>query len=209
MSFIERKFINSNLITVLSLFLLCSSAFAQNTSTIEVFKGDAISSKGIRISLLKPSSDYRGTAKYQNFSIDGSGSFDSALGLGIGYANIPIQELGWTTNLALIEVKKDTSAKIIRADGNLGTAVNSFVNLKAGLNIMKLTSGTNVEELDPGLGFQASVGLQINKNFGLDLGYTEMNTSGKVPITSNGKEIGQADLTYKLSGVEISINGTF
>jgi len=199
----------SSLKIFLAVLAVSTSSFAQNTSTVQVSAQDGYSSRGVRISLVRPNLDYKGTVKYQNFSFDGSGSYDSALGLGIGYVNLPIQELGWTTNLTLMEIKKDSSGNLVRLDGNLGVAVTQFVNLKAGLNVMKITSGSNIDNLNPGLGYQASVGFQINKNLGLDLGYTELNTSGNAPITSNGKEIGQANVTYKISGIEIGLNGTF
>ena len=59
------------------------------------------------------------------------------------------------------------------------------------------------------LGLQANVGVQITRNFSLEVGYTEMNTSGKTPVTVNGQEVGKADLDAKLSGAEIGLTGTF
>ncbi len=127
----------------------------------------------------------------------------------MGYANLPIQELGFTTNLALIEMKSESSANIARIDGNLGYAFNNYVNLKGGLNIMKYYTGEGLKNLNPGFGYQASLGFQLNKTVGFDIGYTEQNTSGKVPVTMNGEEIGKADVDLKLSGLEFGLNATF
>lgn len=193
----------------LAVAFVASSSFAQNTSTAKMPQDDSISSKGFRISLVRPNLDAKMKVKYESFSFDGSQKIDSTMGLAVGYASLPIQELGWTTNLALMEAKNESSANLARVDGNLGYAFNKYVNLKGGLNVAKFTSGSGVKELNAGFGFQASVGVQLTKNFGLDVGYTEMNTAGKTPITSNGQEIGKADYDLKMSGLEVGINGTF
>lgn len=190
--------------------LVTTNSFAENSLTATVANDESISSQGFRVSILKPTLDTKTTNKYQNFSFDGTSKPDSAIGLSVGYAKLPVQELGFTTNLALIEAKFERSANIARLDGNLGYAFNKFVNLKGGLNVMKFTSGGEViEDLNPGFGYQASLGFQLNQNVGLDVGFTEQNTSGTSPITVNGQQIGKADVDVKMSGLEIGLNATF
>lgn len=199
----------TKIVTVLAVVLLTSTSFAQNTSTAKLPVDDGIASQGIRISIVKPTLDMKATVKYQGSSFDGTGKPDSALGIAVGYAKLPVQEFGFTTNLALIEAKSESSANIARVDGNLGYAFNKYVNLKGGLNAMKFTSGNGVKDLDVGFGYQASLGFQLNKNAGLDIGYSESNISGKTPVTSNGQEIGKANIDVKMSGLEVGLNATF
>ncbi len=194
----------------LAMALVASSSFAQNTSTAKMPEDDSVSSKGFRVSLVRPNLDAKMKVNYQGTHFfDGSTKIDNTMGLAVGYASLPVQELGWTTNLALMEAKSESTANLARLDGNLGYALNKYVNLKGGLNVIKFTSGNGVKDMNPGLGLQASVGVQITRNFGLDLGYTEMNTSGKSTVTSNGQAIGKADVDLKFSGFEIGLNGTF
>lgn len=126
---------------------------------------------------------------------------DSALGLSLGYASLPVQELGWTSNFTYMDIKNEgTTTGAVRADGNLAYAFNKTANIKGGLNLSKLTSGSNSNKLNPALGFQSGLGVQLTKNFGLDVGYTEMNQSGSIDGVS-------VDLKEK--GMEIGVNGTF
>lgn len=195
----------------LAIALVASCSFAQNTSTEKMPQDDSISSKGFRISLVRPNLDTKMKIKWEKFSFEGSPKIDSTTGLSVGYASLPIQELGWTSNLALMEAKTESSANLARIDGNLGYAFNKYVNLKGGLNVVKFTTGSGVKELNPGVGFQASVGVQVTRNLGFDVGYTEMNTAGKSPVTStsSGQEIGKANYDLKMYGLEFGINGTF
>lgn len=188
--------------------ILSTSAFAQNTSTTQL-PDDGISSKGIRVSIVKPNLDVSVKANYSGNSFSGSREIDETLGAAIGYASLPVAQLGYTANLAIMEAKTTSSANLVRIDGNIGYAFNNFVNLKGGLNVMKFTSGNGFEDFNAGLGFQASLGVQITKNFGIDIGTTEMNTSGKSAVTSNGVEIGKADTDVKLKGFEVGLNATF
>ena len=200
----------TNIIGFLVIAILASTSFAQNKSTTQMQQDEGISSKGLRVSIVRPNLDGKAKANYNGLSLDVSEKIDETLGIAIGYANLPVEEMGWTTNAAIMESKNNgTSANIARIDGSLAYAFNKYVNLKGGLNIIKFTSGKGVKDLNPGLGFQASAGLQITRNFGLDLGYVEMNASGKAPITYNGQEIGKADSDIKLTGFEIALNGTF
>lgn len=198
-----------HIIRLLAIALFTSASYGQNTTTAEIPSKVDTSSSGFRISLTKPVLDAKVKFKFQGFNIDDNIKMDSTNGFAIGYANLPIEELGWTTNLGFMETKKDSSANIIRVDGNLAYTFSEYINLKGGLNIAKFTSGAGVKELNEGVGLQTSIGLQITKNVGIDIGYTQMNMAGKTPVTSNGVEVGKGDYEIKLSGLEIGLNGTF
>jgi len=49
----------------------------------------------------------------------------------------------------------------------------------------------------------------LNKNVGLEVGYSELNTSGKSPITIYGQEAENVDVELKMSGLEVALTGTF
>ncbi len=180
--------------------LVASMSFAQNTSTAKM-SDDGIASKGVRISVLKPVLEAEIKASYKGQSFGTKEKLDDALGFSVGYASLPVQELGWTANLAYMDVKNEgTSTGMMRADGNLAYAFTSILNVKGGLNLSKFTSGTNNEKLNPAIGFQGGLGVQVSKNFGLDIGYTQMNQSGSLD---------GVNVDIKESGLEIGLNGTF
>ncbi len=52
----------------------------------------------------------------------------------------------------------------------------------------------------PAIGLQAGLGVQVSRNFGVDLNYVEMNQT----LSTNG-----ASFKTKESGVEIGMNATF
>ncbi len=192
--------------------LLSTGAMAQNTSTTRFYENH-VSSQGIRLSFVKPTLE-SSTKAYLDGNYFGSSTtdMDAAQGVAIGYVNLPIQQVGYTSNLAVMEVKRGSSATLVRLDGNIGYALNNFINLKGGLNLMKFTSGGDLKDLNAGLGYQASLGFQLNRNIGLDIGMTEMNVAGKLPVTYEGVEFfetREADVDYKLKGIEVGLNATF
>lgn len=138
--------------TFVVMALVSINSFAENLVTTTMANDESVSSQGFRISILKPTLDTKTAAKFQGFSFDGTGKPDSAIGLSVGYAKLPVQELGFTTNLSLIEAKSEGTANIVRLDGNLGYAFNKYVNLKGGLNVMKFTKGEIFKDLNPGFG---------------------------------------------------------
>ena len=193
------------LVTALSICSAVAAAATQSTSSTKISTTTVDTSNtvnGIRVELLVPMLEFKLSAMGRSFRE----SIDSTYGLGIGYAYLPIQDLGFTTRLSYLNAQEnDDSVGIARLEGNLGTSLNQVVNLKGGLNMSKIvaTSGGDISDYEMGFGFQASLGLQINKNFGLDLGYTQMNqTLGKSSTRS-------IDVDIELSGPEISLNGTF
>lgn len=179
--------------------LVASMSFAQNTSTAQMPAQES-SSKGFRVSIVKPMLEAEIKASGYGASVSNSEKLDEALGVAVGYANLPVQALGWTANLTHMDIKNDgTNGSMLRVDGNAAYAFTNYVNVKGGLNLSKLTSSSDIE-FTPAIGFQASVGYQVTKNFGLDLGYTQMN--------QKAEEQG-VDVTFKVSGLEIGLNGTF
>lgn len=188
--------------TVLVAALLTATAFGQEVSTLKTsVPSDGISSKGFRVAIVKPMLSADVKASYRGQSASANETLDSALGLSLGYASLPVQELGWTSNFTYMDIKNEGSTTgAIRADGNLAYAFTQIVNIKGGLNLSKLTSGSNKDKLNPAIGFQGGVGIQITKNFGLDVGYTEMNQSGSIDGVS---------IDLKEKGMEIGLNGTF
>jgi hypothetical protein len=199
----------AKIVSVAAVSLLTSASFAQNTTRAKMPVDGGISSQGVRISIVRPTLDMKIEAKFDGQTFSGTAKPDSALGVAVGYAKLPVEELGFTTNLSLIEAKVDSSVNIVRLDGNLGYAINKHINLKGGLNTMKFTSGDTVKDFNPGLGYQLSLGLQLNKNVGLDIGYSELNSSGKLPVTSDGVEIDKLNMDLKMSGLEVGLSATF
>ena len=190
----------STVTAFLTIALLASTVLAQNTSTTKM-PTDEISSRGVRIGIVKPMLEYEAKVDYSGNSFSFKDKLDEAIGFSVGYASLPVQEFGWISNLTYIDIKNQgTKSGLIRLDGNLAYAFTSFVNVKGGLNLSKFTSDGNMAKLDPSLGFQGGLGFQVTKNFGVDIGYTQMNQSG---TNSDLK------LNFKVAGAEIGLNGTF
>jgi hypothetical protein len=174
-------------------FLFSVSSFAQyenteyeSTTIAKKSTATAAYTEGVRFAMVKP-----------NLTSDNGDSLGDQLGVSLGYASLPVQQLGWTTNVVLIEIRdSESTVQLGRVDGNLAHAFNEFVNIKAGLNLSKyLTGGDN--RLNPGLGLQASIGFQLSRGFGIDVGYSEMNQTS----TRSGN--------LKESGPDLTLSGTF
>lgn len=187
--------------------------------------------KGIRISLVKPSS-YSTTSSYSVEKINGkavqggasignSDTFKNILGLSVGYANLPVQETGWTTNLAVLHSSEQNNVfDIYRLDGNVAYAFTSSLHAFAGMNVSSANSkdtktqeSTTAESSTPGLGFQVGGGWQINKNISLDLSYVEMNRRSelKTQVIQNGVAVNNTTLAgdVKTIGTEVTLSTTF
>lgn len=193
---------------LLAMALVVSTAFAvenvaetTSTSIATMTTEDGISSKGFRIGIVKPILKANVRASLGPFSTSASDHIDEALGFSLGYANLPVQQLGWTTNATYIDIKnEDVSAGIVRVDGNLAYAFTPIFNIKGGLNISQFTSDEELRKLNAGIGFQSSIGVQLTKNIGLDIGYTHMSQSGSLDGVK---------LDVEESGFEIGLTGTF
>ncbi|HWU42004.1 MAG TPA: hypothetical protein VN132_01160 [Bdellovibrio sp.] len=191
----------TKILLALAVTFLTSNSFAQNMSSTKI-SDDSISSKGFRMSIFKPL--YEGEVKLSGFGVSQSDKkdLDNSIGFSIGYVSLPVRALGWTVNASYADLKhqNDSSMGLGRVDGNLAYAFTSILNLKGGLNVSKFVSGPGeATSYDAGLGYQVSLGVQLTKNFGLDVGYAVMNQS-----KSSGFKI-----DVKESGAEIALNGTF
>ena len=173
---------------LVSALFFSAGVFAQNENTTSTQKSTATAdyTEGVRFSMLKP-----------GLSNDNGDNLGDQLGVAIGYASLPVRQLGWTTNAVLIEIRNsDSTVQLGRVDGNLAHAFNEYVNIKAGLNLSKYLTGTE-NRLNPGLGLQASLGFQLSRGFGIDVGYSEMNQYSS--RSGNLKE----------SGPDLTLSGTF
>lgn len=185
----------------LAMALLASTSFAQNSSTAKMNVDDSISSKGFRISLVRPFLEAELNATYKDESLSETKKVEETTGLSLGYASLPVQDLGWTSNATYLNIGTDGVYNgVARIDGNLAYAFNSIVNLKGGINVSKFVTGEFSENMKAGIGFQGGLGVQLTRNFGLDLGYTQMNQSA----SSDGVNVG-----VRMAGIEIGLNGTF
>jgi hypothetical protein len=179
-----------------------SVAVADSTATSSMTVPSSSSSnqpnfepKGLRVSLFKPVL----TARTQT---TGQGntemSFDNTFGLSIGYANLPLKQIGWTANASYIEIfYAGDKLGVLRTDANVAYGFTKNLNIKGGLNLSKFVIPERVrDEYNPSVGFQSSLGLQVTKNVGVDAGYTFMKQTNK-----------RQDI--ELAGLELGVNATF
>lgn len=160
--------------------------------------------QGLRIAFVKPVLTMKSKVTVEGMgSGSGSEKVDSSNGVSVGYAYLPIKSAGFTTNLALINLKEegDDSYSMIRADGNLAYAINPMVNFKGGVNLSTFNKSEFRKDFRPQVGLQASAGFQLNRNFGIDLGYASMNQQSKT--------IDGVSMSLQESGPELSLTGTF
>jgi hypothetical protein len=187
-------------ITILmALVILSSNAFAQGTTKAK--KQDEVSSQGFRVSIVKPMLDSEVKLSGNGASNSYSQTLDQALGLSLGYVSLPVQQLGWTANATYLDIQNNGyTTSLVRIDGNAAYAFTNIISIKGGLNITKLTGGNDAEKFDAGIGFQGGIGIQVTKNFGFDVGYTQMNQS---------TNLDGYDISVREAGLEIGLNGTF
>jgi hypothetical protein len=151
--------------------------------------------KGLRVSVFKPVLNLHQKVRGQG---EGDQSLDNTFGFSLGYANLPYKQVGYTTNAAYIEIfQAGEKIGLVRADANVGYGFEKNLNVKGGLNLSKFIIPNRIrDEYDPNIGVQASLGLAVTKNVGIDAGYTWMKH------TNSNTEL-------VLSGFEIGVNGTF
>ena len=192
-----------------ALLLISSTAFAQNTSVSQIEKRNTVSSEGFRVSLLRSNLSYKYKGNF--FGVDFNETFkvDRTVGLSLGYVSFPVQQIGWSTNAAIMELKNESTVKVWRADGNLGYAFNPNVLVKAGLNLSNMRNKEADATYKPNIGAQAGFGFQFNKNLGLDLSYVIMRQTIVGDITTNGVKTGELEIDGTLSGTELALTGTF
>ena len=188
---------------LLMVTFLTTIAMAQNESTTTFSNEGSISARGLRLGIVKSILDMNIKGSKNGSSASNQDKLDDSLGLSLGYVNLPVQQLGWTSNLTYLNIKEEGSnANLMRVDGNLAYAFTNTLNLKGGLNLAKFTStdGGWAQNMDAAIGFQASLGVQITENFGLDVGFTQMNQSGS---------LGDISVNLRESGTELGLTATF
>jgi hypothetical protein len=194
------------LTTVIAILCLSSAAFAQQSVTSVANTASEISSgvaRGVRVALLKPSLEAKIEASFQGFSASDEDRIDNTTGISVGYAQIPTNNLGFIADLAYLELKDGGKAKMMRASGNATYGINNMTYVKGGLNVSNLDA--EGEKFDAGIGFQAGVGLQVNRNIGFELNYTRMNQESSQNISG----LGSIDVDIQESGLELALTGTF
>ena len=191
---------------------IVASSFAQaatsNTVSTQAPKNiwaNETSSEGFRVAVTKPMVDFKlkaGGASSAGYKMN------EAVGVSLGYANLPVEQLGWTADVAYINGLKlkdtDSSDSVTwnaaRISGNLGYAFTEMFNVKGGVNLTKMVSGPSSSSFSPSVGFQLGAGVQFTNNFGLDLNYLQMNQTFSVSGLS---------IDAVMTGYEIALHGTF
>lgn len=125
-------------------------------------------------------------------------TLDNTFGLSIGYANLPLRQIGWTANATYIEIfLAGEKYGLVRTDANIGYGFTKNLNVKGGLNLAKFVAPERIrDEYNPSFGFQGGLGMQLSKNIGIDAGYTFMKQT-------NTKQ------NIELAGMELGLNATF
>ncbi|PWU14260.1 MAG: hypothetical protein C5B49_13425 [Bdellovibrio sp.] len=192
-----------------TLFFAVASSMAQvTTSDLPKAEEKAPSSKGFRVAFVKPALrfDLQSTNR---IVASGSDQVSSALGIALGYASLPVKDLGWTANAALIGGSyQNYLVGLVKIDGNLAYTFNRYVSVKGGINLSRPPisqfEGYSAN-FNPGFGYQAGVGVQVTRTVGFDLDYVSMSQTGSI-TDRLGR---QASLDMKESGVEAAMHATF
>lgn len=168
---------------------------SQSEPEFKVYKPySGMVAQGFRIDLIKAFLDVK-------LEVGGLGSdsedADQEIGLGIGYAYIPVGSMGFLGRL--VHTKFDEGAKSLRLDGNVTYGLNQNGYIFGGLNLHDYTND-ELEDMDVGFGFQVGGGFQLTQNFGINLSYVIMN---------NDASINGYDFELELKGFELSLNATF
>ena len=93
--------------------------------------------------------------------------------------------------------------KLQVVDGNIGIAFANYFVLKGGLNYSGFNDPQTLANLNPGMGtlnagigYQGGLGVQFTQNFGVDIGFVQMQQSNRA-------------VTVKQAGTEIGFHATF
>lgn len=196
---------------VVFLGLLPSAAQAQRpsesgTSSMKATKTSSkgrMAANGLRVSLIQQTTDLEMNVRNGDLSNSNKASAVRTFGASIGYAYLPVQTMGFTSNFAFLQLQAGGNRhfEMARLDMNAAYAFRSDFYVKGGINGAKFTN-TFLADVNAATGFQIGLGVQPSRQFGIDISYVQMNQSGKFnwsPATVDLKEVGP----------EISITGTF
>lgn len=148
-------------------------------------------SRGFRFALLK--SFFNGGRQIR--SNQNTGRINQNLGASLGYTHVIKGDVGSNYQLAYSEFE-DNAVASLRFEGSFTYGFNSNAYLLAGFNLHKFTRG--LENIDVLPGFQAGVGLQFTKNYGMSMIFYQLNHR-----ESSGNE------NIALNGLEFALNATF
>jgi hypothetical protein len=183
----------------------------------------SFSAKGFRLALLKPSfttgemsasgTNVR-TGEVTDLATFHAGEYGLA-GMSLGYVYLPVNAVGWSGSF-VYATKSESGDRlnVMKLDGNIGFALNKYVSIKAGPNVVYL-NGNGSEGLSrqyrPSLGWQISTGIQFNRNIGLDLSWLNMGFDYTVEAFRQGSGEKTYDFTYvgSMSGPELALHWTF
>jgi hypothetical protein len=186
------------LIAALMTVAVAAPALAQQSSAeMPIFETERPKESGVRVALTYTSLNSTAKAPGQKVSND----LGQGVGASVGYASLPVGQLGYLTSLNLATIDAQDSSNNVnfaRAELNVAYAINPRVFLKAGANVSDITnSDANVK---PGVGGQIGIGSRTTPRFGFEVNFISMNQT-------NETALGNVDLTE--SGLELGISGTF
>ncbi|MFN7905784.1 MAG: hypothetical protein ACK5P5_11435 [Pseudobdellovibrionaceae bacterium] len=204
------------LITALS---LCPNGFAQvgNAPAMQMSApSKGFATRGIRVSLIRPTSWATQSKLFfagqetQSPEVKVSDVYGAAL----GYAFLPANQFGFTTNAAFIEAKTEQeSIQLARIDANLAYSLGDSFSIKTGINLSHIAkSGARNDNINwtPSLAYQAGLGLQLTKNIGLDVMHTVMKQKGEYSFKQSASApISKAEIEVQESGLEVALHATF
>ena len=200
--------------------ILPASAYAQDgsaegTTTADISTPNRSNnvSKGVSISLIKDIMDVEAKSKFTDSSKEDA---DQNFGIGIGYDYIRVKNIGFSVQGVLNTYDNDSAsdAKLFRLTGNATVGVNKHLYFYGGINISQIVDAGDGDikaegisvDYKPGLGLQAGIAGQINKNFGARLGYGILNNSIELDSPLLGRTV---DVDAKFSGLEFALIATF
>ncbi len=194
------------LASLLCLSFAAQAAKNQAASTMRVTESTEPSThaaNGIRFSLARPvmEAHLKVSGPFVT-STSGNAKIGKMWGGAIGYAYLPIRRLGFTAGFTIYDIERGTT--LAKLDGNMAYTLNRFVYLKAGTNISGFTQEESRKIVDPSLGVQTSVGVQLTQNVGAEIGYLYMSQRGDERIDGQKYEFELYE-----SGVDLALTATF
>jgi hypothetical protein len=156
--------------------------------------------KGIRLSVIKPIYTFDSSFESKSYTIKGNRTVNNSLGGAIGYAYLPVRDLGFTTNAGYISNEmQDNNFGLMKIDVNAAYTFNEHMNFKSGVNVSKLTGDKELEKFDPGLGAQVGIGVQLSGDVGIDINYV---------YYSQCRELANNRIRNNISGPEFVLHFT-
>jgi hypothetical protein len=186
-----------------AILLIGSAAGAETrsstTTTEPLIQNDGMASVGVHMGF-KPllSEEVDGTLLMESFSST-TRAIESSTGVTFGYSTADEKLLGWSTDLTYAEtLNEGFNSYILRADGNLEYALSNMYKIKCGVNLSKVTMGADMEDVNPSLGYQASVAAKWKENTEVELGLYQLS-----PSIANGVDISSETC------IAVGLTGTF